>query len=95
LADTEQQVQVIEFRLEGGEGMTASAKRLGIDRLAVEDRLALIEEIWATIYADSEVFPSEVQRAELDRRVAEDDRHPEEVVSWDNVRQSLRARLGR
>jgi putative addiction module component (TIGR02574 family) len=72
----------------------ASAKELGIDRLAVEDRLALIEEIRATIYADPAAFPSEAQRAELDRRVVEDDRFPSEVVSWDEVRNASRARLG-
>ena len=37
--------------------MTVSAKSLGIDKLGVDDRLALVEEIWASIVADAKVFP--------------------------------------
>ncbi|TAL40617.1 MAG: addiction module protein, partial [Methylovulum sp.] len=49
--------------------MTVSAKALGVDRLNIDDRLALVEEIWASICADSASFPlTEAQRAELDRR---------------------------
>jgi putative addiction module component (TIGR02574 family) len=35
------------------------------------------------------------QRAELDRRVADDDEFPDDVVPWDEVKASVRARLGR
>jgi putative addiction module component (TIGR02574 family) len=49
--------------------MGASAKSLGIDKLDVEDRLALVEEIWASIVADAEAFPlTPAHRQELDRR---------------------------
>ncbi len=33
--------------------MNASVKSLGIDRLPVEERLALVEEIWDSIAADN------------------------------------------
>ncbi|MFO1298863.1 MAG: addiction module protein [Burkholderiaceae bacterium] len=76
--------------------MAVTAKSLGIDKLDVDDRLALVEEIWASICADAERFPLSVsQRAELDRRVADDDEFPEDVVPWDEVKASVRARLGR
>jgi len=76
--------------------MTASLKELGIDRLDVEDRLALVEEIWASICADALIFPlSEAQRAELDRRVADDDAFPDDVIPWDEVKRSVRARLAK
>lgn len=76
--------------------MTVSAKSLGIDKLDVDDRLALVEEIWASIVADAKAFPlTPSQRAELDRRVADDDEFPSDVVPWNEVKASVRARLGR
>ena len=76
--------------------MSVSVKALGIDRLGVDERLSLVEEIWATICADAKAFPlSDEQRAELDRRVADDDAFPDDVVPWDEVKAAVRSRLGR
>ncbi len=76
--------------------MGVSVKTLGIDRLNVDERLALVEEIWATICADAKAFPlTDAQRAELDRRVADDDEFPVDVVPWDEVKASARSRLER
>jgi putative addiction module component (TIGR02574 family) len=76
--------------------MAVTAKSLGIDKLDVDDRLALVEEIWASICADAERFPLSVsQRAELDRRVADDDEFPDDDVPLDEVKASVRARLDR
>lgn len=76
--------------------MTISAKALGIDQLNVEERLTLVEEIWASICADSASFPlTEAQRAELDRRVRDADRFPDNVVPWEEIKVSVRARLAR
>jgi len=76
--------------------MGVSVKSLGIDRLNVDERLALVEEIWATICSDSKAFPlTEAQRAELDRRVADDDAFPDDVVPWDEVKAMVRSRLAR
>ena len=76
--------------------MSATIKTLGIDRLGVEERLALVEEIWASICLDAKAFPlTEMQRAELDRRIADDDAFPDDVVPWDEIKASTRSRLGR
>jgi putative addiction module component (TIGR02574 family) len=76
--------------------MSVSVKTLGIDRLNIDERLALVEEIWATICVDAKAFPlTDGQRAELDRRVADDDAFPDDVVPWDEVKASVRSRLGR
>lgn len=76
--------------------MNVSVKTLGIDRLNIDERLALVEEIWATICADAQTFPlTDAQRAELDRRVADDDAFPDDVIPWDEVKASVRSRLGR
>jgi putative addiction module component (TIGR02574 family) len=66
-------------------------KKLGIDRLNVEQRLALIEEIWESIDADdsSAVQLSDVQRAELRARLAEDEAAPEDVLTWEEVEAAL------
>ena len=76
--------------------MSVSAKALGIDRLDVDERLALVDEIWASICADAAIFPlTEAQRAELDRRLADDDAFPDDVVPWADVKASIRARLAK
>jgi putative addiction module component (TIGR02574 family) len=73
--------------------MSVSLKSLGIDRLGVEERIALVEEIWDSI-ADSAAVPlTTPQRDELDRRLADHAAHPNDVVSWDEVKASLDERL--
>jgi putative addiction module component (TIGR02574 family) len=76
--------------------MAASIKSLGIDRLGVDERLALVDEIWASICADAPEFPlSEAQRTELDRRIADDDAFPDDVLPWADVKAAIRARLAK
>ncbi len=76
--------------------MSASLKSLGIDRLPVEERLALVEDIWDSIAADTAVLPlSDAERAELDHRLAEHEANPGDVVAWEEVRDSISQRLKR
>jgi putative addiction module component (TIGR02574 family) len=76
--------------------MNVSIKSLGIDRLKVEERLALVEEIWNSIAADSAAVPlTDAQRAELQRRIEEDDAHPDDVTPWEQVKASTLSRLGK
>lgn len=76
--------------------MSVSVKTLGINRLDVDERLAPVEEIWATICADAKGFLlADAQRAELDRRVVDDDAFPHDVVPWDGIKASVRSHLGR
>ena len=76
--------------------MAVNLKSLGIDRLDVDERLALIEALWDIISAEESAIPvSEAQRAELDRRLADHEASPDDVVSWDEVRTSLGQRLKR
>jgi putative addiction module component (TIGR02574 family) len=74
--------------------MKASLRSLGIDRLSVEERLALVEELWDSIAADSAKVPlTDAQRDELDRRLADHEANPDDVVSWDEIKSSLSSRL--
>ena len=76
--------------------MSVSIKSLGIDRLGIEDRLALVEEIWDSIADDSAAVPlTEAQRAELDRRIADHEANPGDVVSWEEAKASITERLKR
>ncbi len=74
--------------------MAVSLKSLGIERLGIDDRLALVEELWDSIAADSAVVPlTQAQRAELDHRIAEHEANPDDVVSWEEVKDSIAERL--
>jgi len=62
-------------------------KKLGIDRLGPEERLALLEEIWESLDGEEAgTALTEAQRIELEKRIAEDDANPDDVTSWEDVK---------
>ena len=71
--------------------MSVSIKSLGIERLSVAERLILVEELWDSIAASTPI--TDAQRAELDRRLADHEANPDDVVSWEEVHSSISARL--
>jgi putative addiction module component (TIGR02574 family) len=74
--------------------MSPSLQSLGIDQLSREQRIALVLEIWDAIAAESaQPFLTESQRQELQRRVAEDDASPDDVVPWEQVKAQTLKRL--
>lgn len=74
--------------------MNASMKALGIDRLPVEERLTLVEDLWDSIAAESAAVPlTDAQRLELQKRIEEDDAHPDDVAPWEMVKASTLARV--
>ena len=76
--------------------MGAKMKSLGIDRLGVEERLDLIEEIWDSLDAVSDAVPlTDAQRAELERRFKDDEADPDDVASWEAVKAATLSRLER
>ena len=76
--------------------MAASIKALGIDRLGVEERLTLVEEIWDSIAADSTAVPLPAEQAqELQRRLAAHEAAPDDVVSLADAKASISKLLGR
>ncbi|MEO8336316.1 MAG: addiction module protein [bacterium] len=67
--------------------------------LPIEERLRLVEDIWDSIAEEANVNPdvlplTDAQRAELDRRIAEADAHPEDTIPWEQVRAELFKRGG-
>lgn len=67
--------------------------------LSIDERLRLVEDIWDSIAEEANVradaLPlSPAQRAELERRVADADAHPDEGIPWEQVRNELLQRGG-
>ena len=74
--------------------MSPTLTALGIDRLSVEERLTLVQEIWDNIVSEGQRPPlSEAKLQELRRRVAEDDASPDDVIPWEIVKAQALARL--
>jgi putative addiction module component (TIGR02574 family) len=74
--------------------MSPTVQSLGIDRLPREQRIALVLELWDTIAAEpQQSLLTEAQRRELERRVAEDDARPDDVVPWEQVKAQTLSRL--
>lgn len=60
---------------------------LGIDRLPVEQRMELVQEIWDSIALEMGLLPpTQEEQNELESRVAEDGMSPADVSSWDEIK---------
>jgi len=76
--------------------VAVSLKALGIDQLAVEERLALVEELWDSIASDSSSNPlTPEQTQELERRLADHEANPDEGIPWPEVKASVSKLLGK
>lgn len=60
-------------------------------RLSVAEPIQLVEDLWDSIAADPVSLPplSEVQVAEIERRIAEHERNPDAARPWTEVRERL------
>lgn len=73
--------------------MPPTIKELGLDRLSLEERLAVAEEIWESVVREAETAPlPEAQRVELERRLADSVARPEAVTPWEVVKERALAR---
>ncbi len=74
--------------------MPPTIQELGIDRLSVEDRIALVQAIWDSIAAEVEHAPlTEAQMQEVDRRLAAHRANPRAAIPWEQVEAEALARL--
>jgi putative addiction module component (TIGR02574 family) len=63
--------------------------------LSVDDRIRLMDAIWDGIDTNGPIPElTEAQKQELDRRLAEDDASPEDVIAWEDINAEIKARLG-
>ena len=60
---------------------------LGIDRLPIEQRVALVQEIWDSIAREVGLLPpaSDEQR-EIENRMIEDEASPTDVSTWNEIK---------
>jgi putative addiction module component (TIGR02574 family) len=73
--------------------MSTVLNSLGLDRLPRADRLVLVQELWDSIVAEGPPPLTNAQRQEIERRVAEDDANPDDVIPWEQVKARTAARL--
>jgi putative addiction module component (TIGR02574 family) len=67
--------------------MPPTMHELGIDRLDLDDRIALAQEIWESVTREVEGTPlTEAQRQELERRLADSVARPDAVTPWEEVK---------
>ncbi len=73
--------------------MSPTLIAFGIDKLSVAERLLLMEEIWDSIPAQGEEIPlTEVQKLDLQRRVAAYEANPKAGSSWEEVKARLQGK---
>jgi putative addiction module component (TIGR02574 family) len=64
-------------------------------KLSVAERIQLAEDLWESIASEPEALPiTDVQRAEIERRLVEHDRDPESAIPWEEARGRLHQRFG-
>jgi putative addiction module component (TIGR02574 family) len=88
-------VQMVKIR-QGDAVMASTLESLGLDRLSIEDRLALADEIWESVARETQANPlTESQRSELERRLADSDLRPDQTTDWSDILRDALARSQR
>lgn len=73
--------------------MPTSMKELGLDRLSVEERILLVEEIWDSIALGPGAFTlTDKHRQDIDRRLEQYSDNPKAGSPWDDVKMRLRGK---
>jgi putative addiction module component (TIGR02574 family) len=61
-----------------------------VQQLSPSEKLILVSELWNELEANPVDVPvSEEVIAELDRRIAHFEKHPEEYTTWESVKERL------
>ncbi len=62
-----------------------------ITALSVEERIRLVHAIWDSIAAE-QIYPdlTEARKQELDQRIEDSEANPDNVLTWDDVRASIK-----
>jgi len=82
------------------QSLTFSSKLISMDitatlneiaTLSVEDRIRIVQAIWDSIAAE-QVYPdlTDAQKQELDRRIADYDSNPDNVLTWEEIKASIK-----
>lgn len=67
-----------------------------IEKLSIDERIALVQAIWDSIAAEVEFLSlTEAKRQEVDRRLAAHRANPQAAIPWEQVEAEALARLRR
>ena len=67
--------------------MPPTIQELGLDRLSIDDRLAVADAIWDSVAHEAEAASLRLAlRAELERRLADSIARPDVVTPWEVVK---------
>lgn len=73
--------------------MDVEAVLAEVETWSMDDRLRLVHEVWDRLLDQGhEPELTDEMKAELDRRIAEDDAAPEDFVTWDEIMADARER---
>jgi putative addiction module component (TIGR02574 family) len=62
--------------------------------LSIDDRIRLVEAIWEGIEGEAPMPElTEAQKQELDRRLAEHEANPDDVIPWEQVKADIEGRF--
>ncbi|RAM53452.1 MAG: hypothetical protein C6Y22_00970 [Hapalosiphonaceae cyanobacterium JJU2] len=63
-----------------------------ITALSVEDQIRLVQAIWDSIAAE-QAYPdlTEVQKRELDRRITDYEANPDDILTWEEIKASIKS----
>jgi putative addiction module component (TIGR02574 family) len=71
--------------------MPVNAKSLGLEDLDINEKVALVEELWIDVVASEQAHPISPELAnKLDRRIAAFEANPDDVLSLQQVMETLR-----
>jgi putative addiction module component (TIGR02574 family) len=74
--------------------MSPTLEDLGIDRLSAAERIVLAQEILDSVIVEqTPAGLSEAKRKELERRLAEHEANPNDVVPWEQIEAEALARF--
>jgi putative addiction module component (TIGR02574 family) len=69
---------------------------IDLSTLSLSERIQLAEDLWDSIAAETGEMPlTDAQIAEIERRLADIERHPQAGDSWEVVRVRLEKRLSK
>ncbi|HZY86979.1 MAG TPA: addiction module protein [Gemmataceae bacterium] len=72
--------------------MTLETALAEIAAWPVEERIRLVQAVWDTIAADQVPDLTEDQKREFDRRIADLDANPSNVLTWEQIKARVRGR---
>jgi putative addiction module component (TIGR02574 family) len=63
-----------------------------LSALSIDDRLRIVQRLWDSIPADTEIAVTPEQRAELERRIAAHEANPDSAISSEELERRLQGR---